>query len=108
MHKAIQHKTKVDRDFARDVHNGLSSEAKYLSSKYFYDAAGDKLFQQIMHLPEYYLTRVEYEIFHDQSDAIVNSIRGLQPLQLIELGAGDGTKTKLQLQDRIWDNERMY
>jgi uncharacterized SAM-dependent methyltransferase len=38
-------------------------EPKHLLSKYFYDKKGDELFQQIMNMPEYYLTDCELEIF---------------------------------------------
>src|SRR5829696_5238489 len=80
--------------FAQDVLTGLSSEPKSLSSKYFYDDEGSRLFQQIMHLPEYYLTRSEFEIFENQADEIFKSFaNGSNAFDLIELGAGDGTKT---------------
>jgi L-histidine Nalpha-methyltransferase len=80
--------------FAEDVLAGLSSTPKSLSSKYFYDDEGTRLFQEIMRLPEYYLTGCEHEIFQTKADAIfrafANSSGGFD---LIELGAGDGTKT---------------
>jgi len=84
--------------FAQDVLLGLSSNPKTLSSKYFYDAKGDKLFQQIMELPEYYLTRKEFEILEKQHDEILKPILDLGvPFNLVELGAGDGQKTKILL-----------
>ena len=43
--------------FLKDVITGLETKPKRLSSKYFYDKKGDELFQQIMGLDEYYLTR---------------------------------------------------
>ena len=80
--------------FAMDVLNGLSSTPKELSSKYFYDDEGSRLFQEIMKLPEYYLTGCEHEIFSTQADAIHRSFaNGGGGFDLIELGAGDGTKT---------------
>jgi L-histidine Nalpha-methyltransferase len=80
--------------FAQDVLTGLSSQPKSLSSKYFYDDEGSRLFQQIMDLPEYYLTRCEFEIFENQADDIFRSFaNGSNAFDLIELGAGDGTKT---------------
>lgn len=80
--------------FAEDVLRGLSSTPKSLSSKYFYDDEGSRLFQEIMKLPEYYLTGCELEIFEQQSDAIVAAFaNGENALDLIELGAGDGSKT---------------
>lgn len=80
--------------FAEDVWKGLSSEPKYLSSKYFYDDEGSRLFQKIMDLPEYYLTRAELEIFEKQTKEIYEAFCGdCAEFDLIELGAGDGTKT---------------
>ena len=82
--------------FLKDVLDGLSQPSKYISSHYFYDQACDQLFQQIMEMPEYYLTDSELEIFRDQSDAIIQSF-GLnkeEDFELIELGAGDGKKTQ--------------
>lgn len=80
--------------FAEDVLRGLTSTPKQLSSKYFYDDEGSRLFQEIMKLPEYYLTRSELEIFQTQTDAIFRSFaNGDNAFDLIELGAGDGTKT---------------
>ncbi|MGB5941722.1 MAG: L-histidine N(alpha)-methyltransferase [Leeuwenhoekiella sp.] len=83
--------------FSKEVHEGLTAYPKYLSSKYFYDAAGDKLFQKIMGLPEYYLTGKEYDILNENSKAIVEQFSSKTGFDLIELGAGDGKKTKLLL-----------
>ncbi|PZX55383.1 dimethylhistidine N-methyltransferase [Algoriphagus ratkowskyi] len=84
--------------FAQDVMLGLNSTPKTLPSKYFYDSKGDKLFQQIMALPEYYLTRKEYEILELQHEQILEQIlASSQPFNLVELGAGDGMKTKILL-----------
>ena len=82
--------------FKSDVVEGLSSSPKYLPSKYFYDAKGDDLFVKIMHLPEYYLTRAELEIFSQQSEQIIEQLRVEKGrfFELIELGPGDGLKTK--------------
>lgn len=80
--------------FAEDVLHGLSGTPKTLSSKYFYDDEGSRLFQEIMKLPEYYLTNCEHEIFSLQTDEIFQSFaNGDRAFDLIELGAGDGTKT---------------
>ncbi len=84
--------------FAKDVLDGLSANPKELSSKYFYDQKGDKLFQQIMALEEYYLTRTEYSILKDNKDSILKAFReGVSKFNLIEFGAGDGYKTKVLL-----------
>jgi dimethylhistidine N-methyltransferase len=80
--------------FAQDVLAGLTSTPKSLSSKYFYDDEGSRLFMEIMKLPEYYLTRAELEIFTSRTAAIFEAFsRGVSGFDLIELGAGDGTKT---------------
>lgn len=80
--------------FAQDVLAGLTSTPKSLSSKYFYDDEGSRLFMEIMKLPEYYLTRAEFEIFTGQTAGIFEAFsRDTSGFDLIELGAGDGTKT---------------
>src|SRR5437868_10471467 len=80
--------------FAEDVLHGLSGTPKTLSSKYFYDDEGSRLFQEIMKLPEYYLTGCEHEIFSTQTKAIFTAFaNGDKAFDLVELGAGDGTKT---------------
>ncbi|MBX2873439.1 MAG: L-histidine N(alpha)-methyltransferase [Saprospiraceae bacterium] len=82
--------------FALSVLEGLQRTPKQISSKYFYDENGDRLFQQIMRMPSYYLTDSEYEIFDLQKEAILRQL-GDRPFDLIELGAGDGLKTKVLL-----------
>lgn len=80
--------------FYQEVINGLRAENKYLSSKYFYDETGDKLFQQIMASPEYYPTRCEMEILQHQSPQMVQIFREYgHTFDLIELGPGDATKS---------------
>lgn len=87
-----------NRAFAEEVRQGLSSPQKFLSSKYFYDAIGDVLFQKIMQLPEYYLTRAEFDILKTYKKDILQPFVALNtPFNLIEMGAGDGLKTKLLL-----------
>src|SRR5690625_4558297 len=84
--------------FKNDVMNGLMHFPKNLPSKYFYDEKGDKLFQQIMAMPSYYLTDCEFEILEMHTEAIAtNLFYSKSPYDLIELGAGDGKKTKILL-----------
>jgi len=100
MQSAIKQNT-----FAEDVLKGLSSQPKHLSSKYFYDDEGSRLFQEIMKLPEYYLTRAELEIFQTQSAEIFEAFGAEnEPFDLIELGAGDGTKTSLLIDQFLKQN----
>jgi len=86
----------MPRQFRKDVERGLGGAPKTLPSKYFYDKKGGELFVEIMNLPEYYLTRAEHEIFKEQSEAIIQAfeISPEQHFELVELGPGDGTKTK--------------
>jgi L-histidine N-alpha-methyltransferase len=91
--------------FAEDVLRGLTSTPKQLSSRYFYDDEGSRLFMEIMKLPEYYLTRAELKIFTEQTDAIHRAFTdGTEGIDLIELGAGDGTKTAVLIEHFISKN----
>ncbi|MFW5804483.1 MAG: L-histidine N(alpha)-methyltransferase [bacterium] len=87
-----------DEQFAKDVLQGLKSSTKYLPSKYFYNEKGDLLFQKIMELEEYYLTKAEYNILNKYKEKIGSYCQeNDKNFNLIELGAGDGMKTKLLL-----------
>ncbi len=90
---------------AKEVINGLSKKQKSLPSWLFYDAEGDKIFQQIMAMPEYYLTNAEYEIFQNQKVAILKHFLSTSnAFNLIEFGAGDGLKTEVLLK-HFTDNQ---
>ena len=83
--------------FADDVLDDLSQHPKRLSPKYFYDAAGSELFEQITLLPEYYPTRTELSILRDRGGAISATLpRGAA---LVEFGAGATTKVRLLLNE---------
>jgi len=85
--------------FFYDVITGLRSTPKRLNSKYFYDANGDKLFQDLMNCEEYYPTKCELEIFSTKTAEICKAIiADGSPFDLIELGAGDATKSTYLLQ----------
>ncbi len=90
--------------FAQDVDNGLSATPKCLPSSYFYDEQGSKLFQQIMDLPEYYLSRAEAAILQRHKEQLQHIFNAPQGFDLIELGAGDGTKTAILLQQFLTQN----
>lgn len=79
--------------FSSDVRRGLSQQPRSLSSKWFYDARGDELFQAIMAMPEYYLTDCEDEIFRAAAPTLLAALDH-RPFDLVELGAGDGSKTQ--------------
>lgn len=81
--------------FRDDVVAGLSAPQKFLPPKYFYDAAGSRLFARICRLPEYYLTRAELELTRRHLAAIARFAgRGGE---LIEYGTGEGVKSRLLL-----------
>jgi L-histidine Nalpha-methyltransferase len=79
-------------DLLSDVIAGLSSDARTLPCKYFYDERGAALFQKICELPEYYITRTEIDIL-DRHRAEIASQLGPN-IELIGLGTGAGTKTR--------------
>lgn len=89
--------------FKRDILEGLRKDQKTLPSKYFYDEIGDRIFQEIMAMPSYYLPDCEREILRDKSTDIFEKIKGnKEKIDIVELGAGDGTKTVELL--RVGDN----
>ncbi len=85
---------------AVEILEGLQSETKYISSKFFYDAEGSRIFRKIMAMPEYYLTDCEAEIFELHKRGIVQLFcPDCRSLDLVELGAGDGAKTRILVRD---------
>ncbi len=89
-------------DFRAEVLRGLRQTPPRLPSKFFYDDRGSELFGAICELPEYYVTRTELSILQQSAPEMA---RALGPrLQLIGLGTGAGTKTRLiieALQDPV-------
>ncbi|MEU0596903.1 L-histidine N(alpha)-methyltransferase [Streptomyces sp. NPDC006393] len=74
-----------------DVLHGLTSDPKTLPPKWFYDAHGSDLFEQITELPEYYPTRAEREILVERAHEIAAA---LPARTLVELGSGSSEKTR--------------
>jgi L-histidine N-alpha-methyltransferase len=74
-----------------DVLQGLTHTPKTLPPKWFYDAHGSDLFEQITELPEYYPTRAEREILIARSGEIA-AVTGARTL--VELGSGSSEKTR--------------
>ena len=85
----------ADTQFARDVMAGLTARPKRLSPKYFYDAAGAQLFDEITTLPQYYPTRCELAILRENAAAIARLIP--QDAALIEFGSGSSKKARILL-----------
>lgn len=87
-----------NKEILKVIEEGLDRKPKRLPSWLFYDEIGDKIFQAIMRMPTYYLTASEFEIFRTQKDRILNHIiADGSSFKLVELGAGDGTKTEVLL-----------
>jgi len=88
----MAHPTTSDPVLVSDVREGLTSTPKELAPKYFYDARGSDLFDQITSLPEYYPSRCEREILNRHSPELT---RGFE--ELVELGSGVASKTRALL-----------
>ncbi len=82
---------------AADVLHGLSARPRSLPPKYFYDAAGSRLFEEITRLPEYYLTRVENALLDTLAPGLM---RTMAPREVVELGSGFSVKTRRFLDAR--------
>ncbi|WP_413116617.1 L-histidine N(alpha)-methyltransferase [Streptomyces sp. CY1] len=74
-----------------DVADGLTSTPKQLPPKWFYDARGSALFEEITRLPEYYPTRAEREILIARAAEIADATGART---LVELGSGSSEKTR--------------
>ncbi len=93
-----QKKDALKEQFALDVLTGFSAQKKYIPSKYFYDERGSILFEKITDQVDYYPTRCEFEVFEKNKGNIAGAI-GKEHFNLIELGAGDGRKTKVLIDE---------
>ncbi|MGW3128564.1 L-histidine N(alpha)-methyltransferase [Streptomyces sp. NPDC001076] len=91
----------TDAALRADVLTGLTATPKTLPPKWFYDARGSELFEQITELPEYYPTRAEREILLTRSGEIA-AASGARTL--VELGSGSSEKTRLLI-DALTDLE---
>ncbi|MBS0360484.1 MAG: ergothioneine biosynthesis protein EgtB [Proteobacteria bacterium] len=85
----------VVSDFEADVLEGLAKPQKAISPKYFYDAAGSALFEEITDLPEYYPTRTEIALLRTIAPEIAGLIS--PDAALVEFGSGASVKTRLLL-----------
>lgn len=99
----LEYSNAAQRTFALDVLMGLSESPKCLKSVYLYDEIGSKIFEEITELSEYYPTRCEFEIFEHYKSNIAHYMTG-SGFNLVELGPGDGRKTKILLDHFIQEN----
>ena len=90
------HLTEADADAAlrADARRGLTARPKELPPKWFYDARGSDLFEQITDLPEYYPFRTERALL---TDSVADIARTSGAETVVELGSGSSTKTRLLL-----------
>ncbi len=94
-----------DPELHRAALAGLTAHPKRLQAKWFYDARGSALFEQITELPEYYPTRTEVGILRAEADWIADLVP--KGAALVELGAGASIKTRILL-DRLKERLAAY
>ena len=85
----------VDRAFRADVLAGLAQRQKASPARWFYDARGSQLFEDITRLPEYYPTRAETEILRARGPEFAAAIGAGRAV--VEFGSGSSAKTPLLL-----------
>ena len=79
----------------QDILSGLTAANKWISSMYFYDSVGSRLFDEITRLPEYYLTRMEKELLADAAAAIAGQ---MEDVDIVEIGSGSCSKISILLE----------
>ena len=85
---------------------GLNRPNKTLPCRFFYDAVGSQIFEDICGLPEYYLTRTERAILSENADAMI-AAAGENPL-LVEFGSGSSCKTRLLIEAALERHGRLH
>lgn len=103
----LRHLDTIDlhREFRDAVERGLSATPKAIPPKFFYDARGSELFEEITRTPEYYLTRTEAYILEQHGHEMLQAA-GREPT-LVEFGSGSSRKTRLLLDRLAAAQERM-
>ena len=76
------------------IYRGLSAAQKQISSRFFYDATGSRLFEEITALPEYYPTRTEMSILQRVAPDVLSHNHYSD---IVELGSGDCSKISVLL-----------
>src|SRR6201988_2841751 len=85
-----------EESFRDAVLCGLSRAHKAIPCKFFYDARGSALFEEICRLPEYYPTRTEVAILEENSSDIAAQMG--PHCHVIEFGSGASQKIRILLQ----------
>ena len=94
----LARETVADPRMLAEVAEGLSSPQKELSPKYFYDATGARLFEDITLLPEYYPTRAELAILREHAADIARAPEAAEDLAAdrvipVAEGAANGARS---------------
>ena len=87
----------------REIREALTSSPREIHARYFYDDHGSRLFEKITELPEYYQTRTEEKILRTIAHRLIEQT-GAE--ELIELGSGAATKTRILL-DAMRDAKKL-
>ena len=85
----------------KEIIKGLTSKQKYISSKFFYNEKGSKLFEDITRLPEYYPTRTEKQILKEIAPELMSNLHNID---IVELGSGDCSKISILLKSIPTEN----
>jgi len=83
-----------DNDDLRELGHCLQDKPPWIPARFFYDARGSELFEEITELPEYYQTRTEETLLKQIAAEVVERS---QATELLELGSGAATKTRTLL-----------
>lgn len=89
--------TSPEQSFSSAVAEGLSNPQKTLPCRFFYDAVGSELFEQICDLPEYYPTRTEQQILERYAADMIEAVGHQNEVALVEFGSGSSFKTRIMM-----------
>jgi len=94
-------------EFRQAVINGLSKERKVLPSWLLFDSRGSEIFREITQLEGHHPSICEFEIFNTHKQTIADILAG-ESIQLIDLGAGDGAKPRILLEQFLTNGIRAH
>ena len=92
-------------DLADAVRSGLEATPKSLPCRFFYDEEGSRIFEEICETPEYYPTRAEHSILERYAESIAG--RFPSATDLVELGSGSSTKTRVLIEAFLHRHARL-
>lgn len=91
----VSARSPASEDFPASLRRGLRKNAKQIPSRFFYDAKGSALFEDITRQPEYYPTKTELEILKTNVIQLSDVLEG--GTVLVEFGSGSSRKTEILL-----------